>query len=165
MAVGEVVGVHGLRGQLRVRPFQHPAPSLAAGCTVSLERDGTQETARVLAATPHGRGLLLVTIAGIADRTAAEACRGARIVVPAIDLPPLAAGEFYWHEITGFEVATTGGQVLGTVASTMATGLNDVWVVRSDEREYLIPVIADIVRNIDRAARRILIEPLPGLLE
>ena len=51
------------------------------------------------------------------------------------------------------------------VAETFATGLNDVWVVRGTGREYLIPVIADVVREIDRDARRIVIEPMPGLLD
>ena len=48
---------------------------------------------------------------------------------------------------------------------TFSTGLNDVWVVEAGEREWLIPVIADVVRAIDRAARRIVIEPIPGLLD
>ena len=65
----------------------------------------------------------------------------------------------------GFRVETVDGRALGEVAETFATGLNDVWVVRGTGREYLIPVIADVVRGIDRDARRILIDPLPGLLD
>ena len=45
------------------------------------------------------------------------------------------------------------------------TGLNDVLVVRDEEREHLIPVITDVIRIVDRNARRIVIEPMPGLLE
>jgi 16S rRNA processing protein RimM len=47
----------------------------------------------------------------------------------------------------------------------MSTGLNDVWVVQGGAREYLIPVIDDVVREIDRPGRRIVIAPMPGLLE
>ena len=54
---------------------------------------------------------------------------------------------------------------LGTIASTFSTGTNDVWVVRGPDREHLIPVIADVVRTIDASARRVVIEPLPGLLD
>src|SRR5438093_336493 len=99
------------------------------------------------------------------DRGAAEALVGARVLVRTTDLPPPAEDEFYYHEVVGFRVETTGGESLGAVAETFPTGLNDVWVVRGGGREHLIPVVADVVRAIDRAARRIVIEPLPGLLE
>ncbi|HTD26624.1 MAG TPA: ribosome maturation factor RimM, partial [Candidatus Elarobacter sp.] len=79
--------------------------------------------------------------------------------------PPPAEDEFYYHEVVGFRVETTGGESLGAVAETFPTGLNDVWVVRGGGREHLIPVVADVVRAIDRATRRIVIEPLPGLLD
>jgi 16S rRNA processing protein RimM len=92
-------------------------------------------------------------------------CVGARVLVLQADLPPPGDDEFYYHELEGFAVATTDGQALGSIVETFATGANDVWVVRDGRREYLIPVIADVVRSIDRDGRRIVIEPIPGLLE
>lgn len=163
--MGEIVGAHALRGWLRVRAYQPPAPSLVVGHGVLLEQGGRLREFAIEYATPHGRGLVLLALAGIGDRTAAEALIGARVLVHATDLPPPAPDEFYYHEVVGFRVETTSGDPLGTVAETFATGLNDVWVVREEGREHLIPVIADVVRTIDRGARRIVIEPLPGLLE
>jgi 16S rRNA processing protein RimM len=150
---------------LRVRAYHLPAPSLTAGRTVFLERDGVAKETRIVSAAPHGRGLMLFAVEGIADREAAEAAIGARVLVLQADLPPPAADEFYYHELEGFAVTTTDGQALGAIVETFATGANDVWVVRDGQREYLIPVIADVVRSIDRDGRRIVIEPLPGLLE
>src|SRR6266850_333958 len=165
IAVGEIVGAHALKGMVRVRAYQPPVPSLRAGRAIVLEHGGMEREARVCSAAPHGRGLVLVQLEGIAGRDAAEALVGARVLVHAVDLPPAAEGEFYYHEITGFSVETTAGEPLGTVAETFTTGLNDVWVVRGGRREYLIPVIADVVRLFDRDAARIVIEPMPGLLD
>ena len=148
-----------------MRAYQPPAPSLVTGVTVVLERADMRREIRVISAAPHGRGLVLLELEGITDRTAAEALLRARVLVPATALPPLEAHEFYYHEIEGFRVETTDGRHLGEVAETFATGLNDVLVVRGTGREYLIPVIADVVKTIDRDARRIVIEPLPGLLD
>ena len=164
VAVGEVSGAHALRGLLRVRPYQPPAPTLRPGVTIFLERDGRRTAARVLSAAPHGRSVLLVGLEGIDGRTAAERLVGTRVLVPADDLPPAAGDEFYWHEVAGFSVETSAGRPLGTIAETFSTGLNDVWVVRDGGREHLIPVIADVVRAIVRPARRVVIEPIPGLL-
>ncbi|HJQ84827.1 MAG TPA: ribosome maturation factor RimM [Candidatus Binatia bacterium] len=164
IAVAEVVAAHALKGFLRVRVYQPPAPSLAAGRQLLLEQAGTRRPITIVSAGPHARGLVLVTIEGVTDRTAAEALVGARLLVPAGELAPLADDEFYWHEIEGFRVETVDGTPLGTVHETFSTGVNDVWVVRDGTREQLIPVIADVVRTVDRAARRIVIAPMPGLL-
>jgi 16S rRNA processing protein RimM len=165
VAVGEIVGAHALKGLVRVRAYQPPAPSLHAGAPVVIEHADARREATVRAAAPHGRGLVLVQFDGVEDRDAAEALVGARVLVRAADLPAADEGEFYYHEVTGFSVETTAGEPLGRIAETFTTGLNDVWVVRDGEREQLIPVIADVVRTLDRAAGRVVIEPLPGLLD
>ena len=165
VAVGEIVGAHALRGWLRLRAYQPPAPSLVPGRRVLIAQAGACRELEVRSAAPHGRGLVLLALAGVDDRRAAEALVGARVLVRTTDLPPPAEDEFYYHEVVGFRVETTGGESLGAVAETFPTGLNDVWVVRGGGREHLIPVVADVVRAIDRATRRIVIEPLPGLLD
>ena len=164
VAVGVVAGAHALRGMLRVRPYHLPAPSLAPGKTVLLERDGVATETRIVSAAPHGRALVLLAVETVTDRTAAEALAGARILVPKTELPPPAEDEFYYHELEGFAVETTDGDPLGAIRETFTTGTNDVGVVSNGRREHLIPVIADVVREIDRAARRVVIHPLPGLL-
>src|SRR5581483_1593479 len=161
VAVGEVVAAHALRGMLRVRPYQPPAPSLSAGARALNEHGGFRREITVRSATPHGRARLLVALDGVTDRTTAEGLVGARLLVLIADLPPADDAEFYYHEVVGFAVATTDGETLGTVAETFSTGLNDVWVVRGGRREYLIPVIAAAVRTLHRPARRLVIDPLP----
>jgi len=165
VAVGEIVGAHALRGLLRVRAYRPPAPSLVPDRTVLVEHAGSRRRFRVTGATPHGRGLVLLALEGVNDRNTAEALIGGRVFVRLVDLPPPAPDEFYYHEVVGFRVETAAGEHLGSITETFATGANDVWVVRHADREHLIPVIADVVRRIDRPARRIVIEPLPGLLE
>jgi 16S rRNA processing protein RimM len=165
IAVGEIVGPHGLRGLVRIRAYQPPAPSLAPGRLVQIELGGARHDARIRSAGAHGRGLVLVALEDVADRSAAEALAGGRILVRAADLPPPGEDEFYYHELAGFRVETTAGESLGAIRETFTTGVNDVWVVQGEQREHLIPVIADVVRAIDRTHRRIVIEPMPGLLE
>ena len=110
----------------------------------------------------HGDRVIL-KLAGIDDRTAAEAMRGALVRVPieqAVELPP---GSYFWHEIVGLRVQDTRGRALGTVAEVLATGSNDVYVVRSAEGELLLPAIKDVVRAIDREHGVMTVELIPGL--
>jgi 16S rRNA processing protein RimM len=164
IAVAEIGHPHGLRGQLHLWPYQPGAPSLRQGLSILLERDGSWHEATIVTVAPHGRGML-VAFDGIDDRSAAEQIASMRVLIHAADLPEPEEGEFYHHELHGFAMVTTDGRTLGTITETFSTGLNDVWVVRDGAHEYLIPVITDVVREIDRDGRRVLIEPMPGLLD
>jgi len=87
------------------------------------------------------------------------------ISLPEDRLPAPGENEFYYYEMVGFRVRTTEGEELGTIRETFPTGSNDVWVVVDESREYLIPVIQDVVRTIDRPVRTVTIEPMKGLLD
>src|SRR6266446_5982221 len=81
------------------------------------------------------------------------------------DNPAAKSGEFYYYEAIGCEAFLTDGSRIGTIEEIFSNGAHDVWVVRDGEREFLIPVIEDVVKAMDFAARRVTIEPIPGLLD
>jgi 16S rRNA processing protein RimM len=118
----------------------------------------------VRAVSPHRKGLL-VKLEGIDTRNDAQTIVGGHLSLPEEALPSLADHEFYYSEIQGFRVHTTSGRDLGTIHETFHNGSTDVWIVRDGEREHLIPVIADVVRTIDRSGRAVTIEPMDGLLD
>jgi 16S rRNA processing protein RimM len=111
----------------------------------------------------RGRAYTL-KLRGIETITAAETLRGVDVVIPRSEAPPLAEGEFFVADVVGLRAVTTTGRALGTVAEVLSTGANDVYVVRGDAGELLIPAIRDVVTSIDPAAGLLQVEPIPGLL-
>lgn len=101
---------------------------------------------------------------GIDSREGAEKISGRDLLVPAEEAATLPENEFWVHDIIGMEVYTTTGEHLGHVTDVLRTGSNDVYVVENS-REYLIPAIKDVVKDISVQDRKITIEPIPGLLE
>ncbi len=108
--------------------------------------------------------VLLLTLEGIDSPEAVEPLRGAEILVPEAEAPPLPADTYYHFQIVGLAVVTTAGAELGAVASIFDTGGSDVYVVRGPRGELLIPAIADVVKEVDLARGRIVVEPIQGLL-
>jgi 16S rRNA processing protein RimM len=106
-----------------------------------------------------------ITLDGIADIDAAEALRGAAVMISTEDVPPRKPGEFYYYEAIGCEVFLTDGTRLGAIEEVFSNGAQDIWVVRDSEREVLVPVIEDVVKSMDLAGRRVTIEAIPGLLD
>lgn len=160
VVVGVVTGVHGLRGDVSVQNRSDNPDRWTPGGTV-LREDGaalTIETSR-----RHGRRLI-VKFAGIADRSAAEALRGAVLVVPEAWLPDLSEGEWWAYQLEGCEVRTVSGRILGIVKEVIPNPANDLWVAVDDEgNETLIPALADLLIDVDVNAHTIVVQDVPGL--
>jgi 16S rRNA processing protein RimM len=80
-------------------------------------------------------------------------------------IPPLPPGKFYLFEIIGLEVITDGGRPVGRIRDVLLLPANDVYVIDAPEGEILIPATREIVRDVDISRKKVVIHPLPGLLE
>jgi len=111
----------------------------------------------------HKRSALL-KLEGCNDRAALEKLRGQLVQIPIEEAMPLGEDEYYVHQIVGLTVWTMEGEYLGTVGEVISTGSNDVYVVRSEGREMLIPAIEDVVLEINLAQGRLIVELMEGLI-
>jgi 16S rRNA processing protein RimM len=164
--LGKLVAGHGVRGLGRVKPFHAGSPTLANASHLWLHHpDGRRSRFAVVDLKPHKR-ILLVHFEGIDSLTALEPWIGSIIEIERDQLPAVADDEFYAFEAIGLSVFTTGGERLGEIRETLDLPANDVWVVaKPDGRELLIPVIKEVVREVDLVERRATIAPMAGLLD
>lgn len=164
LVVGRVVRPHGVRGEIRVEPDTDFPEHLLALREVTLRKGDASMSARVSSTRPHGSSVLL-KLEGIDTLDAASAWRDAAVTVRREKAAPLEAGRHYVSDVLGLRVETEDGRILGTVADVLRTGSNDVYVVRSGERELLVPAISTVVLSIDVDGGRIIVRPMPGMLE
>ena len=102
----------------------------------------------------HISGQLYIKFAGVDSREAARALTNKFLTVDRADAAPLADGEFYTFDIIGCEVFNDNGKI-GTVTDVLKTGSNDVFEV---DGKILIPALKSVVRSIDIAAKKILVD-------
>lgn len=149
VVVGRIGAPVGLRGAVRVWSYTVPPEALLDYRTLQAGSVPNGRVMQVQAGEIRGRSLVL-QFAGVTDRDAAARLNGTDLAVERRQLPPLPDGEFYWADLEGLAVVTLDGQALGTVATLMETGANDVLVVRDGPRERLIPYLRDsVVRQVD----------------
>lgn len=161
IAVGVINGVWGVRGHVKVTPMTSNPDRFAAGTTLLV-----QGIPRKVLDVQFPRGFPVVLFRGFEGRDAAEALTGEVIEIPESELPVLPEGEYYVHDLVGLTVETRDGEALGTLVEVLRTGSNDVYVVRREgAKDVLVPAIHDVVLSVDLEARRMVIDPLPGLLE
>jgi 16S rRNA processing protein RimM len=174
--VGRIGRPHGIRGEVVIGVrTDEPDLRFAVGSRLDLERsdadgngnDPAGQQLTVASARWHS-GQLLVSFAGITDRTAAAELTGGWLGVDTSQLPETGdPDEFRDHELIGLSVRTTSGETVGEVTDVLHYG-QDLLVVRRAGQppgEYLVPFVKAIVPEVDVRGGVVVIDPPRGLLD
>lgn len=165
MTVGRVLGAWGVSGWVRVEPQTDNPQRFRKLARVRLApRRGTPRWLVVGGARVEG-GQVRLRFEGIGSREEAQLLSNSLLQIPAEEAAPLPEGRYYRFQLLGLEVWTQEGRYLGRVAEVLETGANDVFVVRGEEQEILLPALREVVRRVDLAGRRMEVALLPGLEE
>jgi 16S rRNA processing protein RimM len=170
LVVGRVVKSHGIGGEVVVEiRTDDPAERFVPGTTLRASRsrvsDARERSYVVDSVREHG-GRLLVRLAGVADRGAADALRGSLFVIDSEDLPPIDEPDTYYdHQLEGLRVFTTTGTDVGVVAEVLHTAAGELLAVKRDSDEVLIPFVGAIVTSVSLDHGSLEIDPPDGLLE
>ncbi len=156
--LGRIGAVYGIKGWVKIQSYTEPKEGILS-YPLWWIRSGNQawQPVKLVDGRVHGKGLV-ASLEGCNDRNRAQSYCGAEIAVDKDLLPVLDEDDYYWHQLEGLKVvAVSGGNpvLLGRVDHIMATGANDVLVVRAcegsvDQRERLIPYLQQrVVKRID----------------
>lgn len=156
IVLGRIVAPYGVRGWLKVKPFgDDPDAWRDMPCWwLGTQADGDHwQAVQLEQLKPHGAGWV-AKLAGIDDRSAAEALNGRFVAAPRDALPGTDEGEFYWADLIGLDVINEQGESLGRIDTLLETGANDVLVVKDGDTRRLLPFVMQVVREVDLAGGR-----------
>ncbi|WP_041612967.1 ribosome maturation factor RimM [Staphylococcus carnosus] len=162
--VGKIVNTHGIKGEVRVKSnSDFTDVRFQPGEILTVKHDG-KETELTVASYRMHKGFHMLTFEGIHNINDIEHFKG-DVLTQERDHADIELDEheFYYSDIIGCTVFE-GDTPIGRVKEIFETGANDVWVVKGD-KEYMIPYIADVVKEVDVEGRRIQITPLEGMLD
>jgi len=163
--LAKITGTHGIKGFLKLRAFSETVGNLKVGGTVILRsKDGVMNRLKVENVVNH-TAKAMIKFEGLDNINQIESFVNSEICLLRSQLPELGEDEYYWCDLIGLSVATTEGIELGLIENIFEAGSSDIYVVRSAEREYLIPAIADFIDTVDIKNGRMLVSPPEGLLD
>lgn len=157
IVLGRIVAPHGIKGWVRVHPFGDDPGAWGdmPQWWLSADPEGADWSPVALSDLRFQGRSVVAKLEGIDDRTAAEGLDGLYIAAPREALPATDEQEYYWADLIGLDVVNEQDEALGTVASLLTSGAHDVLVLREGETERLLPFVAAVVKDVDRAARKI----------
>jgi 16S rRNA processing protein RimM len=165
IAIGRISKPIGTRGEVKIWPLTDDKQRFVNLSAVWVGRD---------AATVEGKKILKVRIDtkqvvlhfdGIETVEDAERLKDSYIFVPKGETVQLQKGKFFIDDVMGCEVVTEEQKNVGVITDLLSLPLNDIWVVKKDTKEILIPAVKAIIRKVDIEHKRITIHALDGLLD
>jgi 16S rRNA processing protein RimM len=163
--IGRVTRPHGLTGLLRIVSYAQSKETFLEAGSVFLSKEQNELYERKVVSIRPYRSVFLLRLSGLNSIDEAEVFRGAGILIRKDCLVKKDEDEFFWYELLGLDVYLVTGQYLGVLKEIFPTGSNDVYVVENKGKEFLIPAIHQVVKEINLAQKRMVISPIKGLVD
>ena len=158
--VGRVTRTHGLKGELKFFPADQDDLVVQKDQQIRLG-----ETTFKIKSVRGVKSPFIVKFEGVDSIEAAQSLSGQEVLVAKEDFESLPEGEYYRFEIEGLKAFDDTGKYYGVIEEIIATGSNDVYVVHGDGKEWLVPMIDSVVKNIDLEEGKLIFHCVEGLFE
>lgn len=165
ITIGKAVKPFGVRGEIKIELMTDFPERFKHLNSVYLVSPAGKEIACEVKSVRYAGGIPYLQFSGYDSPEAARALNGWFLKVPEEEAYPLPEGSYYWFELIGMEVVSESGETLGRIVDIFETGSNDVYVMKNGEKEIYLPATKEIVKQVDRTARRMVIHLVDGLLE
>ncbi|MFC1833816.1 ribosome maturation factor RimM [Thermodesulfobacteriota bacterium] len=159
VVIGQVLKPFGVRGEVKIGLFTESAEPVERSSVLFLD----ETPFKVLRVRFH-KGAALLSLEGIDAPEQVKQLAGSLVKTEVSNLPPKEEDEYYWFELIGLEVLTTDGKHLGKITNIIPTGANDVLQIEGDYGEVLLPMIDEVIIDIDVDEGKMLADPLEGLI-
>jgi 16S rRNA processing protein RimM len=161
--MAEIVGVHGIKGAVKLKVFSENPQQLAKGAPLC-DSDGNPVTLTSL--QQHGN-IWLAQVKGIPDRTAAEKLRGKKLFLARDELPEIEEKNTYYHaDLIGMDALLPDQRPLGKVVAVANFGAGDLLEIKPAKGQtFYVPFTNSIVPQVDVKKKQLTVDPPPGLLD
>ena len=163
--VGKVVKPHGLGGEVKVFSYIEKPEFFKQWKSVFIEKSGEDGEWINIENVRFQHRLVLLKFEDVNERDEAELLRGSLLYIDREAAKNLGENSFSLRDITNFKVETVSGRKIGAVEDILIHSAQNIIIVKRGNKEFLIPFVKEFVKQIDRKSRRVIINPIKGLLD
>lgn len=162
--VGQIVNTQGLKGEVRVYPYSDDIDRFDDLENFYLGKD--LNTVYNVERVRYKGNMVIMKIKNIDTVEAAEKLKNKFMFVSREESRELEEGEYFIADMIGMDVLTVDGEEVGVLKEVLQYAANDVYVIKGkDDREILVPAVMKFVPTIDMEERKMIIDPIKGMLD
>lgn len=160
LEVGQIVNSYGIKGFLKVVPLVDDNNQFKEFKRLYIQKNKELKIQEV----KFSKNLVLLKVEGIDTIEDALKLKNLYLYAKREDIK-LEEGAHFIVDLIGLEVYTEEGKLLGILKEVLKPGANDVYVVKNEDKEQiLLPVIPDVIKNIDVEGKKVIVHLLDGLI-
>lgn len=163
LSIGQIVNTHGVRGEVKVYPLTDDISRFEKLKEVYIEQNGELKKYPI-EGSKNLKNMVVLKLKGVETMNDAERLRERYVKVGRWDAVPLPKDTFFICDIIDSDVYDMDGVLLGKLINVLQTGSNDVYVVKSDKQEILVPALKTVVKEIDLKNKQIKVDLPEGLI-
>lgn len=168
LEVGKIVGTHGLKGEIKVFPWCNNVDFINQFKKLYLDNNNTKKEINVLSSKKaSNKNISILKLESVDSKNQADLLRGEILYIDREDAE-LDEEEYFIQDLIGMDICDVDSEKkkYGKLEDVINTGANDIYQVKGiDNKEYFIPVIDDVVKEIDIENRVIYIKPMKGIFD
>jgi len=164
LEIGQIVGTHGVRGVIKVKPLTDDITRFNTLKTVyiNIKKELVEFSVE---GVQYNKNMVLLKLKGIDTIEKAEEYRNFYIKIDRKDSVKLAKDSYFIIDLIGCDVYDEEDNLLGKIDDVFSTKSNDVYVVKNDSgKQILLPAIKDVVKDVDVEDRKIIVKLIEGLI-
>ena len=165
IVIGKIIKPKGIKGEIKIIPLTNSPERFRLLNEISvIEKNGKSATFEIEKVVVTNKTVNL-KLKGIDTRNQALELKNKEIVINESQKFPLQEGDYYIYQIIGLKAVNEQGEFLGEVTDVLKNPGNDVFIIKKDNKEYLIPAVKEIITKIDLKKGKIIIKQIEGLFD
>jgi len=164
LKVGQIVNTHGVKGEAKVIPLTDDPRRFDEFKNVLVGNEKDKKTLNV-ENVKYLKNAVIVKFKESSNMEDVEKLKGLFIYVDRENAVKLPKDTFFICDLIGLEVFETDGSCLGIIKDIISTGSNDVYIVKSDDKEILIPALKSVVKEVSIIDKKMVVTLPEGLLD
>ena len=162
--VGQIVNTFGIKGYVKIYPYVDDITRFDNLKKVHI-KSKSKETELEIEEVKYQKNMVLVKFKGIETVEQAENLRNSYVEIDRCDAIPLEEGQYFIADLLGLDVFLDTGEKLGVLEDIYNTGSSDIYVVKNElGKQFLLPYIDDVIKNIDLENEKITVHLIEGLI-
>ena len=163
LEIGKIVNTHGLRGEVKIVPWTD-TPDVFEDLTVIYIKNKSEYKPLNIESVRYQKNNLIVKFKEYSDINDILQYKNAVLYAERDDLGELPEGVYYIVDLIGLEVFTESGEKIGIITDVFNTGASDIYDVKRDgKKNLLLPVIDEVVKNVDIEGGKVIVNVMEGL--
>lgn len=164
LAVAKITGCFGVKGKLKIQLFSNEHLNLKDIRGVKIGMHDFDAKPALIEDIEEQHKSVVISISGISDKNTASAFIGQLIFVDEKNIGSPKQGRYFVHEVIGCKVYSTRGEMLGVVEDVLKLPAQDIWVINRGQDCFYLPVVKEFIRDVDIDMKKIIIDPIEGLM-